>query len=158
MAASHRRVERPEIEEPFDKILVGDVDLFEGKLAGVPRRAVRLTNRERGGLLHFVVESFTDLAELLAEPFELLGKDRANGLRDDVGDDRIGGVVRTAGLAFGLVVREVDLTFAHTDLRRLPPLLLRIAERDERFLPLLGLGGEIFLGELEFELEQPFVD
>ena len=102
--------------------------------------------------------SCVDLAELGPQGFQLLVQHRADRVVDDVLDDRVGRVVGAGRLPLGLVVREVDLALLDDHLEARAPLGLRLGERDVLLLVLFGLGRQVFLGDLELELQQPFVD
>ena len=109
-------------------------------------------------LLEFVVEGLADLAELAPQRFQLLVQHRADRVGDDVLDDGVGRVVRPRRLPLGLVVGEVDLLLPHDDGGLLAPLDLGLGERDVRLAFLVGLGREVFVGDLQLELQQALVD
>ena len=108
--------------------------------------------------MQFVVEGLADLAEVAAQRLQLLVQHRADRVGDDVLDDRVGRVVGAGRLALGLVVGEVDFPLPHDDLGLLAPLGLGLRERDVLLLLLVGLGRQVFVGDLELELQQALVD
>ena len=158
VAAAHRRVEHPQVEELLHQVLVGVVGLQPGPLAVVHRAALDLLAGVRLRLLEFVVEGLADLAELGPQRFQLLLQHRPDRVGHDVLDDGVGRVVRTRRLALGLVVGEVDLLLPHDDVGLLAPLGLGLRERDVRLALLVGLGREVFVGDLQLELQQALVD
>ena len=139
----------------FHELPMALVGLFGRNL---PRRTMVVLGGEIPGLLQLIFEGLADFAELGPQLLQLFGQDGTHGLLDDIFDDRVGRVVRPAGLAFGLVVGEIDVPLVDDD-RRLAAAFCQGRGKGDVFLPLaLGLRRQVLFGDLELELQQPLVD
>ena len=79
-------------------------------------------------------------------------------MRHDVLDDGIRRVIRSRRLALGLVVGEIDLFLLDDNGGLFAPLELGPGERDVRLALLVGPGCQVFVSNLQLELQQALVN
>jgi hypothetical protein len=130
--------------------------LQSGPLALVHLAGLDLLARVGLRLLEFVVESLSHFAELASQGLQLLLQNRPDRVGDDIFDDGVRRVVRPRSLSLGLVVGEVDLVLLDDDGGLSAALDLGLREGDISLALLVGLGGEVFAGNLQ--LEVPRID